>query len=218
MKIIEISGRIENGMWDYGEPFPKASIEEIAKIEKDGFCAHKFTFSILTGTYLETGAHLLPGVRMLDEVKIEEMVREAVVIKVPMKNEGEHVTREDLEENSPLIKENDALLVCTGWDRMWNKENFVKGSPHFTSEAMDWLISKKITLLGGDVPCYDDPKDPEDSKNLPLLRRYYETGGLILAPVVNLGKVTASRVKLMVFPLPVKGVCAAPCRAILEEK
>lgn len=217
MKIIEISGIIENGMWDYGEPFPPTKIEEIAKIEKDGFWAHKFTFSILTGTYLETGAHLLPGVRTVDEVKIEEMIREAVVIKVPTKNEGEHVTREDLEKNSPFIKENDAVLISTGWDRMWNKENFVKGSPHFTSEAMDWLISKKITLLGGDMPCYDDPKDPEDSKNLPLLRRYYKTGGLILAPLINLGKVNARRVKLMVFPLPVKGVCAAPCRAIIEE-
>ena len=218
MKIIEISGVIENGMWDYGAPFPKASIEEIARIERDGFCAHKFTLSILSGTYLETGAHLLSGVRMLDEVRIEEMFREALVIKIPIKNEGEHVTVEDLEKSGPFIRESDALLVYTGWDRMWNKKIFVKGSPHFTAEAMDWLISKKITLLGGDMPCYDDPRDPEDAKNLPLLRRYYATGGLVLAPVVNLGKVSTSRVKLMVFPLPVKGVCAAPCRAIIEEK
>jgi hypothetical protein len=50
---------------------------------------------------------------------------------------------------------------------------------------MDWIISKRIKILAGDIPCYDDIKDHDDSKNLPNLRKLYLSGAMCLAPVIN---------------------------------
>jgi len=217
MRIVEISGMIDNDMWDYGEPFPPAKIEEIARVEKDGFSAHKFLLSTLSGTYLETGAHLFSGIRTVDELKPEELVREAVVIKTP-KSGTETITVEDLERAGAKLKKWDTLLVYTGWYKMWNKKEFVEKSPYFTHEAMDWIIDKKIKFLGGDFPCFDNHLHPVEGKDLPLLKKFYKKSGrIILAPIINGDKIRKKRVKLFVFPLRIKGASAVPSRAIVIE-
>ena len=103
MRMIDISGMIENGMWDYGEPFPKVRIENVASIEKDGYSAHKFLLSILSGTYLETGAHLLKGVRTVDRLKPEEFIREAIVMRIS-KRATETITADELKKTAALIR------------------------------------------------------------------------------------------------------------------
>ena len=218
MKITEISGMLENGMWGYGEPFTPTQIEEVATVEKDGFSAHNITLSVLSGTYLETGSHMIPGMPTIDQVPVEEFIKEAVIIKTPqVKNAGEHVTVEDLEAGNPEIKPKDALLVSTGWDRMWNREGYVLDSPHFTKEAMDWILAKDISLLGGDMPCFDDLPEALKTGEFPNLHKFYRSGALLLAPVVNLGQVASPRVKLIALPPKVKSVCATPCRALVIE-
>ena len=90
-------------------------------------------------------------------------------------------------------------------------------SPHFEHEAMDWIIKKKIKILAADLPCYDDIRDPVDSKNLPNLRKLYLSGALCLAPVINGDKVKQGRAKIIILPLKVKGLSAAPARAVIIQ-
>ncbi len=222
MRAVEISGLIEEGMWNYGDIFSGKvkkvfggpRIKEMITVEKEGCSAHRIDFSILTGTYMETGAHLLSGVRTVDEVSLKELFLEAVIIKLS-KGPREHITLEDLENCRVEVKERDALIIYTGWYKMWNKKGFILNSPHFEAKAMDWIVDRKIKLLAGDTPCYDDIRDPRDSNELPQLHKLYCHGALILAPVINGDKVKAGRAKLIVFPLKIKGVCASPARAIL---
>ncbi|MGC8976482.1 MAG: cyclase family protein [Candidatus Ratteibacteria bacterium] len=220
MKLVEISGLIENGMWNYGdelneEIFKGPKIVEVANVKKDGFSAHRFEMSILTGTYLETGSHILPDVRTVDLVPIEELFLDCSIIKLKEKGQREHIKVEELENSGVEVKEGDCLIIYTGWYKMWNKKNFVLDSPHFDYKAMDWIISKKVKILAGDIPCYDDIQDPNDSKNLPNLRKLYLSGGMCLAPVVNGDKVESGRCKIVIMPLKIKGVSASPSRAIL---
>jgi kynurenine formamidase len=79
-------------------------------------------------------------------------------------------------------------------------------------DAMRWTVAHGISILGGDIPCFDNPR-----KGTGVNGVLFESGALILAPLVNLGAVTKRRVRLMVFPLKIKGVCGSPCRAIVEE-
>jgi kynurenine formamidase len=220
MKMVEISGLIENGMWNYGdelneEIFSGPKIIEMANVKKDGFSAHRFEMSILTGTYFETGAHILPDAKTVDEVPVEELFLDCAIIKLKEKGASEHIKVEEL-ENSPVeIKEGDCLIIYTGWYKMWNKKGFVINSPHFEYDAMDWIISKRIKILAGDIPCYDDIKDPNDSKNLPNLRKLYLSGAMCLAPVINGDKLENGRGKIIIMPLKIKGLSASPCRAVV---
>ncbi|NLE67881.1 MAG: hypothetical protein GX608_10705, partial [Lentisphaerae bacterium] len=107
----------------------------------------------------------------------------------------------------------DAVIVATGWDRRWNKPGFVTESPHFTSEAMDWVLGRGPALLGGDIPCYDDPLRSEG-----LVNKLFERGLLILAPLVNLRVLRSTRATLIALPPRIKDTCAFPCRALVVEK
>ncbi|MBA7688148.1 Kynurenine formamidase [subsurface metagenome] len=214
MKITEISGFLENGMWGYGPPFPEVKIEQIASIDDHGYEGHKITLSTLSGTYLETAAHRFKGAPTVDKIPPKNLIKEAAVIKLSFhKKPCEHITVEELDKSGVEVKEGDALLICTGWDKNWNRDNFVIDSPHFTEEATDWIIRKKVSLWGADLPCFDDRRNP-----LGLLSKFYKiSGGLVLAPLVGLEQIDSSLVKLIVLPLPVRGVCAVPSRVLVIE-
>lgn len=219
MKLVEISGLIELGMWNYGDElgqpiFSGPKIVELANVKKDGFSAHRIEFSILTGTYLETGAHLFEKVRTIEKVPLEELFLPASVI-VLQKKPRSHITKEELIGSGVQVKKGDCLVVFTGWYKRWNKKNFVLDCPYFDKECMDWIISKKIKVLASDTPCYDDIRDPVNSKKLPQLRKLYQSGAMALAPIVNGDKVSQGRARIVILPLKVKSFSASPARAIL---
>ena len=60
-KYIDITGVINNGMWNYDEPFPKIDIKPLPPISwlggKTVGCEIFEGFHSQTGTYLETPAH-----------------------------------------------------------------------------------------------------------------------------------------------------------------
>jgi len=78
---------------------------------------------------------------------------------------------------------------------------------------MEWLLDKKPSIIGGDIPCFDDPQNSEG-----LVNMLFERGSLILAPLVNLDKITKSQVKLIALPTKIEKICACPCRAIIVEE
>jgi kynurenine formamidase len=220
MKFVEISGLIEPGMWNYGdelkeEIFAGPKIQELATVEKNGFSAHRIELSILTSTYLETGAHLMKNVKTIDKVGIDELFLPASVMKLKTKKPKSHITKKDLVDTGIPVKKGDCLVIFTGWYKRWNKEGFVLESPHFDRECMDWIVSKKIKILAADLPCYDDIQDPSDSKNLPLLRKLYVSGAMALAPITNGDNIKSCRAKIIIMPLKVKSVSASPARAVL---
>ncbi|MCM8758897.1 MAG: cyclase family protein [Candidatus Omnitrophica bacterium] len=219
MKLVEISGLIEQGMWNYGDElglpiFSGPKITQLASVEKDGFSAHKIEFSILTGTYLETPAHLLEDARTIDELDLKELFLPASVIKLN-KKPNSSITKDDITKSGVIIKKGDCLVVFTGWYKMWNKKNFVLDCPYFDSECMDYIVSREIKVLASDTPCYDDIRDPVDSKKLPQLRKLYLSGAMALAPIVNGDRAKQGRAKIIILPLKVKNLSASPARAVL---
>ena len=184
MKIIDITGTIKNGMWSYGPSLPEVEIKEVSNLSDDGDSSFSMLLGSISGTYLETGAHRLPNQPSLIEIPLERMLTEAIVFKLKDKNPLEHITVDELVSLNISIEENKALIIRTGWDRMWNKPNFIKESPHFTKDAMEWLLDKNPSIIGGDIPCFDDPENSEG-----LVNMLFEKGALILAPLVNLDEI-----------------------------
>ncbi len=194
--------------------FSGPKITQLASVAKDGFSAHRIEFSILTGTYLETPAHLLKGAKTVDELELKELFLPAGVIKLT-KQPGSRITKNDILKSGVKIKKGDCLVVFTGWYKMWNKKNFVLDCPYFDSECMDYIVSKKIKVLASDTPCYDNIRDPVDSKKLPQLRKLYLSGAMALAPIVNGDRAKQGRAKIIILPLKVKEFSASPARAVL---
>ena len=200
-------------MWHYAG-IPAVEIEQVTSIEVDGSEAHCFRLATISGTYLETAGHHFHGRLTIAQVSPDRFICEAVILRVGEKGPAQAVTVGDLQyaAGDVEIRPGDALLLATGWDQMWNAPNFVDDSPYLTMEAMRWIVAHGISILGGDMPCFDNPRGGVGVNNV-----LFESGALILAPLVNLRAVTQPRVRLMAFPLKIKGVCGAPCRVLVEE-
>jgi len=209
MRVVDVTGLTENGMWNYGGSLPPVVIRRLAGKDETNY---SFALSSLSGTYLETAAHRLPRAPSLDDIPPRKLIMPAAIIQLAEKKPREHITLHELKKYGACIRKGDALIVVTGWDRMWNKTGFVMGSPHFTSEAMDWILAKNPFLLGGDIPCYDDPSASEG-----LVTRLFKRKLLILAPLINLRRVRSKRATLIVLPPRIKDTCAFPCRALIVE-
>lgn len=217
-EIIDLTGEIKNEMWRYPPPF---IAPEIMRIEGEirwkkpwKYYGEEIHISTLTGTYLETAAHLFPEELTVDEIPVGELIREALIVKIP-KTRKEPITLDEMKgalaEKKEDVKERESVLIATGWDRHWNEEMFVEQSPYLQSQLVDWLLERDISLLGGDIPCFDNVRDPQE-----VLPRIFSKGIVIVAPLVNLIYIPVTRVKLYVFPLKLKGACASPCRVICE--
>ena len=213
MRVIDVTGTIESPMWHYPPPVTPPEIELIASLDGPaGWEAHRMTLCTLTGTYLEASAHLLPGGETIAEVAPERLIRPASILQLPDCAPGYAITAQDLETTGIRPQAGDAVLVATGWDRMWNEPRYVEDSPHLTPPAMEWLVHSGASIIGGDMPCFDDPAEPQ-GVNYTLFR----AGCLILAPLVNLRGVSSARPWLIALPLKIKGVCGTPCRAVLID-
>ncbi len=219
MRIVDISGPIEDNMWSYGDPYPAARIEQIPPPTWLDYPVYSQTvsFAVQSGTYLETAAHLDRSRMPIDQLPLERCyMLDAVALWIPKEANG-GISLADLLEaqqrQGAQMRPGDALLVGTGWDKQWYAPNYVTEPPYFTGDAMDWILAQKLSLLGGDTPRYDSPTNPQN-----FLPKFFQTEMIMLAPLVNMDQVRQPRGKLIALPLKIKDACASPVRALWIEE
>lgn len=216
--LIDLTGRLEPGMWSYAPSMPDIPPFEHSRwatIEERGWEADWFAMPTLAGTYLETAKHLIPGAPSIDQVPPERFFLSATIARIP-RGPREHITVAELESAVTVLEPGDALLVQTGWEaHRGDSETFVLQSPHFDLDAMRWIVDRGVSILGGDMPCFDDPVgDESQGVNMVL----FGSGAMILAPLVALGTTEATRGQLTVLPIPLVDSCGAPCRAVFSPE
>jgi len=217
MPYIDLTGTIENGMWEYGDPYPKVEITQVCSLDDCASYAeykvnaHKISFSSSSATYVQTSAEMFDGRMTIDNIPLERLILPATVLRIQKGPRGV-ISVKDIERADTGIQKGEAVVVATGWEKYWNKQNFVCDSPHFTPESMHFLLDKGISLLAGDMPLYDDYYKPTG-----LIRDLFENDVIVVAPLVNLDRITGTRIALFALPLKVKGVSGCPCRVIAHE-
>lgn len=219
MRIVDISGPIEDNMWSYGDPYPAPRIEQIPPPPWLDYPVYSQTvsFAVQSGTYLETAAHLDRSRMPIDQLPLARCYMiEAVALWIPKAANG-GITLDDLlqaqQRQGVEVRQGDALLVGTGWDKQWHDPIYVTDPPYFTAAAMGWILDQQLALLGGDTPRYDSPHNPQN-----FLPKFFQTEMLLLAPLVNLEQVQQPRGKLIALPLKIKDACASPVRALWIEE
>lgn len=75
---------------------------------------------------------------------------------LPMLPDSYEVTPQDLEKalgrQKQILKPGDAVLIHTGWGRLWNVDNarYSKTSPGIVIAAAEWLAKRDQLLVGAD--------------------------------------------------------------------
>lgn len=225
-RIIEISGRIRPGMWDYNVldlgdvTLPPVAVNPRASVSTDGFDAHEITVTTLTATYTETAAHMIDGARTIDQVALSELVRPARLMRIPVSAPRTLIRLDDLQQNDPGLEPGEALVIDTGWGSRWDEPGYVTDAPAFAASTLEWFQAQPFSILVLDTPvmeCLWCAEEGLAGEQGDLLTPLYRGGMLLVAPVVNLDQIESQTGTLISMPLPVEGVSSAPCRAVFVE-
>jgi arylformamidase len=224
-RYVDLSGLVENGLWSYQalpgleDIIPSASIETIATVRKNDFFASKISLASITGTYVESGAHILEGAKTLDQYGVTDFIKPARIIRLPRQPEKALVDEVLLAAHAPTIAKGDAVIVDTGWAPRWNGPGYVLSCPNLSKKAVEWVLSHDISIFATDVPCIESAwsEDAVGEKG-GLLGMMFRKNVLLAAPLVNLEQIKGTSGTLYCLPLRVKGTSGAPARIVFEEE
>lgn len=221
MRIIDITGPIDEGMWDFGHeirPFKFGKVKMLYAGMEYSLDALENMIA-MTGTYFE-----VPGDYnnySLSDVPIEKLFMiDSYVLQMPYESleilDGRPcINLKDLikAEKEPIPPDS-GIILSTGYGKNWFSKDYVKKCPFLSKPAMDHLIDKKPRIVVYDTPAAENDVNPKN-----IFERYFKENILSLPAAVNLEKIEKYDVKLTVLPLNLMRVkLASPARAIVIEE
>jgi kynurenine formamidase len=223
MKITDITGPVQEGMWDFGFPGGQFKLKKLNYEFMGEEYNHEGFEGLVgsTGTFIETGATALGYNKVIsvDKIPLEKLVNvRAYILKMPLetlkeKDGRKFVSLQDIEAaEKEEILPGSAILIGTGYDKKWFNKDYLSKSPFFKKDAFDYLIDKNPALVSSDFPSWENTADLEG-----FLPRLYASGVFVLVSAVNLMSINSYSAKLIALPIKVIGVCMCPARAVIVE-
>jgi kynurenine formamidase len=124
------------------------------------------------------------------------------------------ITVQDLEQalqkQSLKLQPGDAVLIHTGWGRLWAKDNarYVKSCPGIGVKAAEWLARQDPMLVGADNWPVEVAPNPDPQISLPVHQIMLVVNGIHLLENLKLDELAAKRVHEFAFvmqPLKIQG-------------
>jgi len=221
MKVIDITGPIYEGMWDYGcecKPFKLGKVKmKYAGIEYGLDSLENMVAT--TGTYFETAGDVHGYTS--NDIAIEKLFMiDSYVLQMPYENlkivdNRPAVFLDDMKRaEKESIPEGSGIILSTGYGKNWESKDYLKKCPFLKKEAMDYLIDKKPYIVVFDTPAAENNVNPEGAFD-----RYFQEDILTVTACMNLEKIKKYNVKLVVMPIKLLNVAmATPARAIVIEE
>ncbi len=220
MRLVDLTGSFEEGMWRYGPEFPPFEMQSATRFEEEGFAVQKVSISTHMGTHLDAPGHLISGGGLADTIPLDHFIGPAALLRIGDVGPAEMVTRERLQAAADALRPDDIVVVETGWSKHWYDVNFVSDTPHLSLEAAHWLVEQRIRCFVWDAPMFVDPAidvsggvPPEQIPDGVILR----AGIPMIAPVQNLSAVSSDRFWFVGLPMKIKNADGSPTRCVAIE-
>jgi kynurenine formamidase len=131
-----------------------------------------------------------------------------------MLGDNYEITVEDLEgalkKQNLTLQPGDAVLIHTGWGKLWGKENarYMRSCPGIWVAAAQWLIAKDPMLLGSDNWPVEVAPNPDEQLSLPVHQIALVVNGVHLLENLKLDELAGKGVSEFAFmmqPLKIQG-------------
>lgn len=214
MPLIDLSHEIFDGLITYkGLPAPQMcdfwSREQSKDFYENGesFQIGQITMVANTGTYLDTPFHRYENGKDLAAIELQNLVDLPAQIIDCSKINGLAIAADFLEKQNISQK---AILFKTNWSQNWNTEKYFENHPFLTEEAAQYLVDKKVLLVGIDSHNIDDTCGKARPVHTILLAQNI----LIVEHLCNLSAVTQpNNFRFTAAPPKIKGMGTFPVRA-----
>ncbi len=201
MRFIDLSVPINENTPVYpGDP--KTKIELAGILEKDGYEDHYVCVGTHVGTHVDAPRHMLANSKNLDEITIERLTGNGVLIKVVDKK----FSLEQVKEAN--IQEGDIVLFHTGMSNVYHESAYYDDYPAITEEIANYLMAKKVKIVGVDMCSVDH-------EPFPVHRILLKEEVLIIENLTNLEELEGKEFKVYAFPIKLQ-VDGAPTRVVAE--
>ena len=208
MKLYDISLDIHAAMHVYpGDP--KFHSSNVKSIENgDLFECSRISLSNHTGTHVDAPSHFVKGGMTITDIPVEVMNGRVRVVEI---SDTEKV---DVSELQQLVRMDDfRILFKTKNSLVWNShKHFYKDHVYLTPEAARYLSENGIKLVGFDYLSVDRHGDDSYPAHRALLENQ-----VVIVEGLNLSEVEQGEYDFICLPLRLKGLDAAPARALLKK-
>ena len=115
-----------------------------------------------------------------------------------------------LQKHSVALRPGDAVLIYTGWGRLWEKDNarYMKSAPGIGVAAAEWLVTQDPLLVGADNGPVEVSPNPDAQISLPVHQIMLVVHGIHLLENLKLDELAAKGVHEFAFvmqPLKIQG-------------
>ena len=164
------------------------------------------------GTHVEAPLHFLTEGGDTSNLKITNLMGDAIVLDFRSKGVNEPITLDEIKE-AGKIEMGDRVLIMTGRDNLYRTPQS-HDRPFLTEEAVHWMVEdRKIQCLGTDSSGFE----VRGVDHHPNHRILTNAGVPVIECLANLKELTVSRIFLIALPWPVIDLDACPVRAIAIE-
>lgn len=123
--------------------------------------------------------------------------------------------RQGLSEND--IRPGDALFYHTGWGSLWKTDNakFNSGTPGLSIAAGDWVVARKVVLVGVDNWAVEAIPNPDPKWFAPNHQKFLVENGIYIMENLDFSRLIAAGVYEFAFvfgAIPLKGATGSPGR------
>lgn len=205
MRIYDITQTIDEHMTVYKNKQEKRPIFQVVRDHPlGGVRESTITLDVHTGTHLDAPLHMQPNGETIDNMPLNRLVTECKVIDLEYLDRG--ITSEDLRGHD--IVRGDVVLFRT---RNSLEDFFNPDFIYLTEEGARYLVAQGVIGIGTDGLGIERAQPGHPTHHLLFKADIYILEGLALKDVA------AGIYQLVALPLKLKGLDAAPVRAILIE-
>jgi len=215
VKVVDLTHQLFHGMAVY-PGHPGVEIADIKTIHEHRRSLQHLKMTNHAGTHIDAPSHFIEGGDTVDKMDLASLMGPARIIDLTDKSRGDTISVQDLLPCEEAFTRGSRVLLKTGWDSYFIREDYYTDYPVLAVEAARWIASRRISLLGMDMPSPGPRGDTGEEIHQVLL-----AGGVVLVESLhNLSLVGNHTFTFMALPMNIRSCSGSPCRAIaiLEEQ
>lgn len=183
-----------------------------SNIDDDQYNLELLFLSSHTGTHIDAPYHFTKNGIKIHQIPLNRLIGNTLLIKI-VKGKNQEITKKDIfdfEQKYGKIKNSSSVFFFTGWQKNLKKNNYFLNNPGLSKSAANYLVSKKINLVGIDSPSIDRGTN----KQFSIHKIFAKNNILIVENLSHLEKIPKFNFDFIILPLKLKNATGSPVRAI----
>ena len=205
MELIDLTRTITENM----PLFPGDAAPQLEREENEGWQCSRLHLPAHCGTHVECARHADTSAKGLELKPLSRFFGLALMLDVSA-CAGQEISKEALAAHEEELKCCEFLVLKSGWDRKWGKDEYFKGYPVLSQEAAEYVAGFEFLLGVGMDTVSADPVDAAEYK---VHRALFAGDKIIVENLCNLDSVQGRNFLLSCLPLKYGQAEASPVRA-----